>query len=341
MQKSKNPKVSVIIPFKDYNEIVKKCIDECLKLDYDNYEIVLLPDSDESVFKFDKNFPKINTISTGVVYPSEKRNMAVKLSSAEICAFIDSDAFPISKDWIKNAVKFFDDNVVGAVGGPNIVPDDAEMLEKASADVIYSRLCAGGNYPVREYKIKGSYEYREIASSNLFIRKDLFEKIGGFDPYQLTSEDSKLCFQISKLGKKVIFTHNVAVYHRRRRLFWPHTARVFIEGRNKAFVFKEIFDLGKLFYFLPSLFVLGVVFGFIFSIFFIQVRLAYLSIVAVYFIIALLEGLKHRPFKRSIAVSIGIILTHLSYGTGFIKGFFTDKYKLKKQKQLRFLKQKK
>ena len=332
----KEPKVSIIIPFKELSNLVEKCIDECLKQNYKNYEIVLLPDD-----KLKKSFKKCKIIPTGPIYPSDKRNIGVKKSDAPIIAFIDSDAYPASPDWIKNAVTFFEDQNVGAVGGPNFVPLDTCLLEKTSADVIYSKLCAGGNYPIRKYKVKGTYEYKEIATSNLFVRKDIFEEIGGFDTYQLTSEDSKLCFNINKKQKKVIFTPNVAVYHKRRRLFWPHTKRVFIEGRNKAFLFKETFSPDKIFYFLPSLFVVGLITGFILSLFSDIIKWTYLGIITIYLVIVLLESIKLKSLKRTIYVFIGVILTHLSYGSGFIKGMFTNKYKLKKQDQLKKIKEQK
>ncbi|MDP7179760.1 MAG: glycosyltransferase [Candidatus Woesearchaeota archaeon] len=332
----KLPKVTIIIPFKELSKIVEKCITECQKQDYKNYEILLLPDN-----KLEKDFKKCRVIPTGPIYPSEKRNIGVKESDSQIIAFIDSDAYPDSKDWIKNTIPFFQDKEVAAVGGPNHVPPKTSLLEKTSADVIYSNLCAGGNYPIRKYKIKGTYEYKEIATSNLFVRKDIFEEIGGFDPYQLTSEDSKLCFNINKKQKKVIFTPNVAVYHKRRPLFWPHTKRVFTEGRNKAFLFKESFSFDKLFYFLPSLFVLGVVIGFILALYSDITKWIYLMIITIYLLIVFKESIKLKPIRRSIYVFIGIILTHLSYGSGFIKGILTNKYQLKKQDQLRRVKEQK
>jgi len=332
----KEPKVTIIIPFKELSRLVEKCIEKCLNLNYKNYDVLLLPDK-----KLKNKFKKCKIISTGPIYPSEKRNIGIEKSDCEICAFIDSDAYPVSKNWISNAVKFFDYTNIGAVGGPNLVPEDSSLLEKASADVIYSKLCAGGNYPIRRYKVKGTYEYREIASSNLFVRRELLKKIGGFDPHQLTSEDSKLCFQINKLGKKVIFVPDVAVYHKRRRLFWPHTKRVFIEGRNKAFIFKEIFSFDKFFYFFPSLFVLGLIFGFILSFLFEIIKWIYMTIILLYLLLVLIESLRLKPFKRALIVFIGIISTHLSYGSGFIKGLFTNKHNLKKKSQLKNIKEQK
>ena len=44
-------------------------------------------------------------------------------------AFIDDDAYP-RKDWLKNAVKYFDSSrKIGIVGGPNLTPREANFAE--------------------------------------------------------------------------------------------------------------------------------------------------------------------------------------------------------------------
>ena len=64
-----DPKVSIIIPCKDIDAQTSECIDTCRNLDYDNFEIIVLPD--------------------------DKRNIGAKNSTGEYLAFIDSDAYPI------------------------------------------------------------------------------------------------------------------------------------------------------------------------------------------------------------------------------------------------------
>src|SRR3989344_4643295 len=95
-------KVTIVIPFKELSRLVEKCINGCSDLNYKNYSILLLPDK-----KIKKRFRKCKIIPTGPIYPSEKRNIGIKKADCEVCAFIDSDAYPASKNWIKNAIRFF------------------------------------------------------------------------------------------------------------------------------------------------------------------------------------------------------------------------------------------
>jgi len=309
--------ISIIIPFAKWNNNADKCVKKCLKLNYKDFEIILLPD-----FKFNKKFnKKVRVIETGKVKPSVKRNIGVKEAKGSIIAFIDDDAYP-KKDWVNKALKYLKKDEVGIVGGPNLTPRDSSLLEKASGDIFSSFLGAGG-FALR-YSAKKFKEVNELPSCNLFVKKELFNKTKGFDTSLLTAEDAKLCFQIKKLGKKVIYAPDVVVYHHRRRLFYPHLRQVFIYGRDKAFLIKEDFSLNKLFYFFPALLVLGLIIGGILSFFNFYLKCIYLLVIFIYLILDLISSLSVN-LKRSPLVFIGTLLTHISYGIGFIWGMLRKK----------------
>ena len=158
-------KVSIIIPFRDLNDYMKECIERCLELDYKNFEMILLPDS-----PIKGNFRKARIIPTGSVKPSLKRNIGVSKSSGEICAFIDSDAYP-EKNWIKNALKRFRRDV-GIVGGPNILPENDNIWQKASDDILSSSIGAGP-FSLR-YKSEHEKTVKELPSCN-FLIKSIFD----------------------------------------------------------------------------------------------------------------------------------------------------------------------
>ena len=95
-------KVSIIIPCKKIDEFTERCIKECLKLEYDNYEIIVLPDDKESK----KYNWRVKIIPTGKQKPAYKRNKGMEVGKGYFFAFIDSDAYP-KKDWLKNSIKYF------------------------------------------------------------------------------------------------------------------------------------------------------------------------------------------------------------------------------------------
>lgn len=310
------PKISIIIPFKEMNDYVEECIKRCLELDYDNFEILLLPDS-----PMEHEFPKTRAITTGPVKPSLKRNTGISESDGEICAFIDSDAYP-TKDWLKNSLKYLEDETVGIVGGPNLVPEEDSVWQKASDDVLSSGIGAG-IFALR-YILRKGQPVKELPSCNLIAKKALLNKVGGFDTSLLTAEDAKVCFQVRQLGKKVIYSPDVIVYHHRRALFRPHFKQMWIYGRDKAYVLTHgFFSLDKMYYFLPSLFVLFLIFGFLVSfnpwITIPYIKIVYQALLVIYIFIVAVTSLA-KSLKRSILIFPGIMLTHVFYGIGFLYG---------------------
>ena len=137
--------VSIIIPVKEINNYVRESIPHILKLDYNDFEIIILTDtSDKEIF------PKARIIAKGPVGPAEKRDIGARHAKGEILVFLDDDAYPLP-DWLKNAVKHFEDNNIAAVGGPAVTPPDDTFYQRISGAVFLSRI-SGGN-PERYWPI--------------------------------------------------------------------------------------------------------------------------------------------------------------------------------------------
>ena len=63
-----NPKVSIILPARNEEEFIGKCLDSLVKQDYGNYEIIVIDDSSEDktgeiILKYAKKYPKIIPVS--------------------------------------------------------------------------------------------------------------------------------------------------------------------------------------------------------------------------------------------------------------------------------------
>ena len=84
-----NPRVSIIIPCKEIGDYARESIEHCLKLDYPDFEILVLPDAKSTL-----NLLGVRIIPTGPVGPAEKRDLAASKADSELLAFIDDDAYP-------------------------------------------------------------------------------------------------------------------------------------------------------------------------------------------------------------------------------------------------------
>ena len=304
--------VSIIIPCKDVDGYTRECIEYCRRLDYPNFEIILLPDySTEAI-------DGVIIIATEPVPPGVKRNIGVKNSSGEFCAFIDNDAYPRS-DWLTNAVKCFENPEVGGVGGPGLTPNEDCSMQKAGGYVLSSFMV--GNLSSR-YKTKGCFESDDIHSCNFIARKAVVEEAGGWNEKYWPGEDTLMCLAIKRLGKKLVESSDVVVYHHRRPLFSPHLKQVSRFGEHRGFFVKKFPENSvKLTYFFPSLLVFSLLVGIVLSLFFPFFAYVVLFGVAVYLVLSLIAAaLQVKNVKLLLSVWLGIIVTHLVYGSFFLSG---------------------
>lgn len=328
--------VAIIIPVKSFNERLKICLEKCLELDYPNFDIFVFPDISFSEFK-----GKVKVIPTGNIGPALKRDKALEHSQAEIFAFLDDDAYP-ARDWLKNAIENFKDNEVAAVGGPAVTPDDSPMLETASGNILASPL-ASGPYAYRYVPGQVRMEVDDYPSCNFIIRRNVFEKLGGFSNKFWPGEDTKLCLDITKkLGKKIVYDPKVLVQHHRRSLFLPHLEQVANYALHRGYFAKKFPETSlKLSYFMPSLFLVYLIAGAIISHFNKSMALIYLNSIVFYYsliffhtLFSILQEKKiksnFKKLKLVLLTGTGIIFTHFCYGLFFIKGLISRKLKEEK-----------
>ena len=315
---NQTPKVSIIIPCKNIDSYVQECIQNCLALDHPSFEILLLPDSPPSL-----ELRGVDVIPTGPVKPAAKRNIGTKKAAGEFYAFIDSDAYP-SRDWLKNALTYFQDPDVAGVGGASVTPERDSLMQKASG-AVYSSMLGGFRFAFR-YSSKQLQETDDLPSCNLIVRASVFRETGGFDESFLTGEDTRACMDIVyRQGKKLVYAPDVVVYHHRRPLFKPHLKQVWTYARHRG-LFAKIFPKTsrRLTYFVPSIFVVGLVASILLS--FIPVlRFVFTAIYGAYLFGLVVGGAATKNLKLFFIVPVGIFLTHATYGIGFISGLLAHK----------------
>lgn len=306
-------KISIIIPVKEINDYIRQAMEYYTYLDYESFEILIFPDYASS-----ETFPNTKIIPSGEVGPADKRDMALQYAEGDIFAFIDDDAYP-RKDWLKNAVKFFDDPQIGAVGGPAVTAPEDDVWQRASGKVYESFLCSG-TYTYR-YLPKEEREVDDLPSVNLIVRRDVFEQIGGYDSNYYPGEDTKLCLDIVESGKKIIYSPEVLVYHHRRRMFRQHLKQATNYAKHRGYFAKALPKTScKLAYFIPSLFVLGLVLGPVVSCLVPVLWYFYFAVLMLYLFLLVCSIRKTGSLVVWILTFTGIIATHIGYGVMFIRG---------------------
>ena len=319
---------SVIIPVRTITPYLRETIGCLQKQTEKRFEIIIVTDKKEKLVG-------VKSIASGEPTPAFKRNLGVKEAKGEILAFLDDDSYP-QKDWLKNALKLFNDQSLVtdfrlpiAVCGPILTPPQDSLSQKASGWVWASFFGSGGAGIYRS-KVKPRREVDDFPSVNLLVRRKDFDKVGGFDVRHWPGEDTKLCLDLIKLGRKIIYDPGVLVYHHRRPVFFPHLKQIgryaLRRGHFARFYPQTSFKLG---YLLPSLFSYGLIFGLAFSILFPPMIYAYLLALLFYSLLLFIAGLEvlwqEKNLWLAILVTLAILATHLTYGFLFPFGYFRQR----------------
>ncbi len=312
--------VSIIIAVKELNDNLRVCLEHCLNLDYPDFEIIVFPDEP---FQFPDS--RVKVVPTGSLSPPRKRDLALSYAHGEIFAFIDDDAYP-DRDWLKNAVKNFQDEQVGAVCGPAITAPNEPSRQIASG-MVYESLLISGDQLFR-FKPLSKCKVDDYPTCNLLVRFEVMRQLGGFNTDFWPGEDTFLCSGITdKLNKDIIYDPQVLVYHQRRPLFLPHLKQVASYGLHRGYFVKRGFRSSlRISYFLPSLLLLWAVGG-LFAVFFLPVfRPVYVAASIIYLLLVAIFSLPGKPVLMGLKF-LGIIATHFTYGFFFFVGLLSRRMK--------------
>lgn len=322
------PHVSIIIPFKELNQLVIANINACIQSSYKSFEILLVPNK-KFILAEHKN---CRVISSGNVGPAIKRDMAAKAARGDILAFVDDDVEPTNY-WLAAIVTGFKDKEVAGVGGPGVTPPTAGWREAASGWFSASPIGSGG-FGYR-FLPRGRRYVDDYPSMNLAIRKKDFWAVGGFDSAYWPGEDTKLCLDLVHiLGKKILYEPTALVYHHRRELLVPHLRQHGNFGLHRGYFARVLPRTSlRLVYFLPSGLLL-ITLVFLLSLWIRELNFWIIvcmgSFLISYWLCVLLNALWIKINSGSWVMSIisipVTIVTHYWYGIKFIQGFvFTRK----------------
>ena len=200
------PLVTVAVCTHNGAATLGECLDAIANLNYPRYETVVVDDGSTDGSRAVAAARRARIISTPNRGLAAARNIALTAAAGEIVAYIDDDAAP-HREWLRHLTRAFETSGHAALGGPNIVPNAADAVERCVANA------PGGPTHV----LVSDREAEHVPGCNLAIRRQALERIGGFDPqFRAAGDDVDLCWRLREAGHTVGFVPGAQVWHRRR-----------------------------------------------------------------------------------------------------------------------------
>jgi glycosyltransferase involved in cell wall biosynthesis len=125
------------------------------------------------------------------------RNLGAERATGEILAFVDADC-EVAEDWLERAAVYFDDRATAAWGAPPEPPEDGTWVQKSW-------------YLVRR-KAREVQEVDWLETMNLFVRRDDFSAVSGFNEELVTCEDVDFSYRIRRRGA-ILSDSRIRVVH--------------------------------------------------------------------------------------------------------------------------------
>jgi GT2 family glycosyltransferase/glycosyltransferase involved in cell wall biosynthesis len=204
-------KSSVIIPVFNKVEFTFQCLRSLLReLNFGDTEVIVVnnasTDETRELLSHFSDFVRVidNDSNRGFV---DACNQGAAVARGKYLVFLNNDTV-VLPGWLENLVETIEsDERAGAVGSMFLYPDG--RIQEAGA-IVWSNGEAfhygwGRSPDDRRFTFAREVDY--CSGASLLVRKDLFERLGGFDRRYAPAyyEDADICMGVRSLGFKVIY----------------------------------------------------------------------------------------------------------------------------------------
>lgn len=200
------PKVSVIIPTYNGAQYIKQAVDSVLAQTYDDYEIIVVDDGST-----DDTAELLRPYGDRITYLYQEnrklpaaRNTGIRAARGQYLAFLDSDDLFLPHKLAAQARCLDERREVGLVASGHQYIDEAGRLLQESRSwlgrpvITIESILFGGLAPVHA----------------VLLRRDWFERVGGFDEQFSYCEDMDLWYRLALAGGPMVWEPAVVCQYR-------------------------------------------------------------------------------------------------------------------------------
>jgi len=214
-----NPLISIIILTKDNKKLLKKCLKSIQNSTYKNYEIIIV-----------NNGKKIESADNCKIVEyndsfnfSKMNNFAVKQASGDYILFLNDDTEIINKDWLEFMMFYSIQKDVGVVGSLLLFPKSGfypDSIQHAGVTLgtagpaIHSFSYSHYNTQKNQNFDKVARNTSAVTAACMMIRKDVFDKVNGFDEkFAVSFGDTDICLRIKQEKYQIVYCPFSKLYH--------------------------------------------------------------------------------------------------------------------------------
>ncbi|MCD6550426.1 glycosyltransferase family 2 protein [bacterium] len=316
------PFVSVIVPCRNEERFISKCLDSIINQNYPKEKLEVLvvdgmsEDKTREIIKdYERKYSFIRFLMNQKKVTPAGMNIGIKQARGEIVIKMDAHSvYP--KDYIFKCVKHLIDSGADNVGGVlRTIPSKNTFFSKAIAISLSHFFGSATSY----FRIgaKKPLEVDTVAFGCYW--KKMFEKIGLYNEKMAKIEDFELNWRIRKQGGRIMLFPDIVIYYypsseNLRDFFWHN----FTDGIWSTYPMKFGFFSLSFRHLVPLFFVLAIIFSLLFNLY------LFIFIIFSYFIISFYFSLeiarKEKNIKFFFIMPVVFFCRHFGYGFGSLWG---------------------
>lgn len=226
-----NPKISIIVPFRDSPELLARCLDSILNQStYSFFEIIGVSNQSQepATIAMMEDYQHQDTRIRFLHYDqpfnfSAINNFAVNLTQGEHILLLNNDTEVITPDWLETLLEHSQRPEVGVVGAKLYYPNDtvqhAGIIVGICGIAGHSHKCLDRNDPGYFNRLDVIQNVSAVTGACMMVKKALYQALGGLDEINLpiAFNDVDFCLRLREQGYLNVFTPYCELYHHESR----------------------------------------------------------------------------------------------------------------------------
>lgn len=221
------PYISVIIPVYNSADMVGDCLQSFLAQDYpeDRFEIIAVDNnSTDKTAEVIQQFPVKYLLEDKVQSSYAARNAGAAAAKGEGFLFFDADQ-TVEPDFLRKFTRYWNDQQYGAFGAQY----KAVNLDNTLAGKFWSI-----QESLQFSNEDGQKAFSKLGGGNTLVRKDVFEKVNGFDSSLISWGDYDFAYRLKQAGVQVKYVDDAMITHKQRTTLKALLKREYRIGFGRA-----------------------------------------------------------------------------------------------------------
>jgi len=330
--------VSIIIPCRNEEKFIGKCLDSIIAQDYpkDKLEVLIVDGMSEDktreiIRKYIQKYSFVKILDNPKRITPIAMNIGIKEAKGSYVLILSSHS-KMGENFIQKNVSNLQKYHVDCIGGIIMTLPASKSLLSQSIALALSCFFGAGN----AYYRTGSKKLKFVDTVPFgCYKKEVFEKIGLFDEDLLRGQDAEFNARLKKMGGEILLVPEIVSYYYARDSLSKLWKMHFQYGYFKPLTAKKIGNIYTVRQLIPGIFVGSLIVSLILSPIYNSFLWLFLFILGSYTIVNLTFSLKtslKKGLRFFFVLPLVFATIHFSYGLGYLKGIW-DFIVLKKHKK--------